>query len=81
MDRIVEDYDSKFRFVLLAAQRAEQLIQGAQPRIEVRSPKIATTAMHELIEQRIEWGYGPAPEGFDDTDGEADATETVEEES
>ena len=80
MDRIVENYDSKFRFVLLAAQRAEQLIQGAQPRIDVRSPKIATTAMHELIEDRIEWGYGPAPEGFGESEPDEEAVAEASEE-
>ena len=62
MDLIQEDYDSKFRFVLLAAQRSEQLIKGARPRVDKISPKHAKIAMQEVLEKSIEWGYGPAPE-------------------
>jgi len=70
MDSIQENFDSKFRFVLLAAQRSEQLIQGANPRVEMKTPKRARIAMQELLEQKIDWGYGPAPERGGD-EGEA----------
>ncbi|HVS14140.1 MAG TPA: DNA-directed RNA polymerase subunit omega [Thermoanaerobaculia bacterium] len=72
MDRISENFDSKFRFVLLSARRAEQLMRGAEPRILVKSPKVARTAMQELLEDRVEWGYGPPP------DAEADPTDLGE---
>jgi len=62
MDLIQDDFDSKFRFVLLAAQRAEQLVKGARPRVEKISPKNAKIAMQEILEKKVEWGYGPAPE-------------------
>jgi len=75
MDRIAEDFDSKFRFVLLAAARAEQLIRGAEPRVSMKSPKVARTAMQELLEGRVEWGYGPPPEA------EAELSEPVEAEA
>ncbi|REJ82209.1 MAG: DNA-directed RNA polymerase subunit omega [Acidobacteria bacterium] len=61
MDIIDQHVDSKFRFVLLSAQRAEQLLRGAPPRVEVRSPKVARTAMEELITGQIDWDYGPRP--------------------
>jgi DNA-directed RNA polymerase omega subunit len=60
MDRINDHVDSKFRFVLLSAQRAEQLLRGAAPRVEVKSPKVAKTAMEELLNGLVEWDYGPA---------------------
>jgi DNA-directed RNA polymerase omega subunit len=62
MDRINQTVDSKFRFVLLAAKRAEQLMLGARPKIE--SPagvKKVRTAMSEILEKKITWDYGPAP--------------------
>jgi DNA-directed RNA polymerase subunit K/omega len=75
MDRISEKFDSKFRFVLLSAQRAEQLIRGAEPRVSVKSPKVARVAMQELLEDRVDWGYGPPPEAEVDLAdlGEGDA--------
>lgn len=62
MDSIKDKFDSKFRYVLLSAKRSEQLIGGAKPRVEHKSPKSARVAMQELLQDKIEWGYGPAPE-------------------
>ena len=63
MDRALEQYDSKFRFVLLASSRAEQLIRGARPKIEGPATRKPTRlAMEELKGGMIEWGYGMPPE-------------------
>jgi len=62
MDRIPKKIDSKYRYVLLASQRAEQLIQGAKPKTEVDSPKHTRLGMQEITEGVVEWGYGPAVE-------------------
>ncbi len=53
--------DSKFRFILLAAGRAEQVMRGARPKIEYSSPKLARGAMEEVLGGLIEWDHGPAP--------------------
>ena len=60
--RFPEKVDSKFRFVLLAARRAEQLIRGAQERMPRESPKFARHAMNEIQHDLVEWDYGEAPE-------------------
>lgn len=54
--------DSKFRFVLLAAARAEQLVRGAKPKIEQGLAKPSRIAMREIREDLIDWDYGPKPE-------------------
>jgi DNA-directed RNA polymerase subunit omega len=59
---IPEKIDSKFRYVLLAARRAEQMVRGARPRVESPSRKPTRIAMREIDEDKISWGYGPAPE-------------------
>jgi DNA-directed RNA polymerase omega subunit len=61
MDRALEGYDSKFRFVLLASTRAEQLIRGARPKLETTSRKPTRLAMEEFKAEMVEWGYGQAP--------------------
>lgn len=53
--------DSKFRFVLLAATRAEQLMRGARPKVDSVSRKPTVTAMRELTSSNLDWDYGPAP--------------------
>ena len=61
MDRIPERIDSTFRFVLLAARRAEQLIQGAQPKVEQSHVKPTRVAVQEIEQDLVSWDYGPPP--------------------
>lgn len=62
MDRIPEKIDSKFRFVLLAAQRAEQMMLGAPAKVELPGRKHSRVAMEEITSDSVEWDYGPPPE-------------------
>lgn len=55
-----ESMDSKFRYVLLVAERAEQLMRGARPKIEPTG-KPTRVAREEIDNGLVEWGYGPAP--------------------
>ena len=71
MARLPERVDSKFRFVLLAARRAEQLIRGAQERMPRESPKFARHAMSEMERDLVDWDYGEAPES-PESDGAED---------
>jgi DNA-directed RNA polymerase subunit omega len=53
--------DSKFRFILLAARRAEQVMRGARPKLQYRTTKVARGAMDEILADAVAWDYGPAP--------------------
>jgi len=56
MQQLPENVDSTFRFILIAARRAEQLIEGARPRIAAgRHSKPATIALAELNEHAVPW--------------------------
>jgi DNA-directed RNA polymerase omega subunit len=55
------EMDSKFRMVLVASGRAEQLMRGARPKLEAGKRKATRLALDELSSGLIEWGYGPAP--------------------
>jgi DNA-directed RNA polymerase omega subunit len=61
MDRALERFDSKFRFVLLASARAEQVIRGAHPKLEGIGKKPTRIAMEEIKRGLVEWGYGLPP--------------------
>jgi DNA-directed RNA polymerase omega subunit len=54
--------DSKFRFVLVAAHRAEQLMRGARPKVEAGKRKPTRVAMEEVTHGLVDWGYGPPPQ-------------------
>lgn len=53
--RIPEEFDSKFRFILVAAERAKQLQNGAPPKINVKSHKPAQIAIKETLEGLVDW--------------------------
>lgn len=61
MEQLPHRIDSTFRYVLIAAKRAEQLVRGARPKIESTTTKPARIAMREVVENLVEWDYGPAP--------------------
>lgn len=57
-----ESMDSKFRYVLLVAQRAEQLMRGARSKLDLPGAKPTSVAREEIDRSLVEWDYGPAPE-------------------
>ena len=77
VDEALEEYDSKFRYVLLAATRAEQIVSGARPKIEMTGAKPTRFAMEEFRRSLVEWDYGPPP-AEEPAEGEA-ADETAAE--
>ncbi len=67
MERIPERIDSRFRFVLLAAARAEQMMRGAEPKVDLGPAKPSRVAMEEIGRDLVEWDYGQAPEANPET--------------
>ena len=61
MEQIPDRIDSTFRYILIAAKRAEQLVRGAKPRLEMPNRKPSRVAMREVVENLVDWDYGPAP--------------------
>jgi DNA-directed RNA polymerase omega subunit len=62
MDNKGPDIDSKFRRVLVAAHRAEQIMKGARPKVEAAKRKPTRVAMEEVDRSLVDWGYGPPPQ-------------------
>ena len=61
MEQIPDRIDSTFRYILIAAKRAEQLVRGAKPRLDMPNRKPSRVAMREVVENLVDWDYGPAP--------------------
>ncbi len=57
----VSKNDSKYRKIILAAQRSKQLQRGATPRVDMdpRKSKSTRIAMQELEEDKIEYEVIP----------------------
>jgi len=59
MEGLPEGIDSRFRYVLLVSKRAEQLIQGAQPKTKPRHAKPTRIAMEEVERNVVKWQLTP----------------------
>lgn len=53
MQKIPESIGSKYRFIILAAERAKQLQNNAKPKIKTKSTKPAFIAMKEIEEDLV----------------------------
>ena len=57
------DIDSKFRYVILAAMRAKQLLSGAKPRIKSRSKNLIRIAQEEVKQGLVDYEIVKAVKG------------------
>ena len=55
MIELPENFDSVFRYIVVVSQRAEQLINGAKPRIESRHAKPTLAAMEDVDAGLVPW--------------------------
>lgn len=78
MERIPDKIDSKFRYVLLASHRAEQLMRGAQPKMELAKAKYTRVAMEEVIQEAVKWDYGPEPLAEETEEAEPEEAEALQ---
>jgi DNA-directed RNA polymerase subunit omega len=62
MQKIPESIGSKYRFIIVAAERAKQLQNNAKPKIKTRSTKPAFIAMKELEQDLISFEMPPPVE-------------------
>ncbi len=53
MQKIPENIGSKYRYIIIAAERAKQLQSNAKPKIKTKSTKPAHIAMKEVQEGLI----------------------------
>lgn len=71
MEEKAPTMDSKFRRVLVAASRAEQIMRGARPKVEAGKRKPTRIALEEVDQSLISWGYGPPPPKAEETEAAA----------
>ena len=62
MQKIPDSIGSKYRFIILAAERAKQLQNNARPKIKTKSTKPAYIAMKELEQDLLSFVITPAVE-------------------
>jgi DNA-directed RNA polymerase omega subunit len=62
MHKIPDSVGSKFRFIIIAAERAKQLQNNAKPKIKTKSTKPAHIAMREVEQDLIAFEIPTSPE-------------------
>ena len=56
MDELLKKVNgSKYALVVTAAKRARMLTEGDKPRVNTRSNKPVTIALHEIAADKIKW--------------------------
>ena len=59
MSKIPDSIGSKYRFIILAAERAKQLQSNARPKVKTRSMKPAHIAMQEIEQDLVSFEITP----------------------
>jgi DNA-directed RNA polymerase omega subunit len=59
MSKIPDSIGSKYRFIILAAERAKQLQSNARPKLKTRSTKPAHIAMKEIEQDLVSFEITP----------------------
>jgi len=57
--KLVEGFDSNYRYVLVAARRARQIQNGARPVVETPTRKPCRIAEEEIQAGRVKWEVPP----------------------
>jgi len=59
--KLIEGFDSNYRYILVAARRARQLQSGAPPVVETNSRKPCRIAQDEIRAGKVKWMIVEAP--------------------
>jgi len=57
-----EQFDSSYRYVLVAARRARQLLSGARPTIDTATRKPCKIAQEEIKAGKVHWSSPETPQ-------------------
>jgi len=60
--KLMDGFDSNYRYILVAARRARQLQGGAPPVIETHSRKPCRIAQDEIKAGKVKWMVPEAPQ-------------------
>jgi DNA-directed RNA polymerase omega subunit len=67
MSQLPPNVESKFRLVHIAARRAEQLVQGARPKIESKHAKVTRIALEEVNADLVRWQLASTEPAVEET--------------
>jgi DNA-directed RNA polymerase subunit omega len=68
--KLIDGFDSNYRYILVAARRARQLQGGAPPVVETSSRKPCRIAQDEIRAGKVKWVIPEAPKPAIEVSGE-----------
>lgn len=68
--KLIEGFDSNYRYILVAARRARQLQNGAPPVIDTHSRKPCRIAQDEIKAGKVKWIIPEVPKSAVEAAGE-----------
>ena len=68
--KLIEGFDSNYRYILVAARRARQLQGGAPPVVETTSRKPCRIAQDEIRAGKVKWVIPETPKSAAEVAGE-----------
>lgn len=69
--KLIDGFDSNYRYILVAARRARQLQSGAPPVVETSSRKPCRIAQDEIRAGKVKWMIVDPPKSAADVAGES----------
>jgi DNA-directed RNA polymerase subunit omega len=69
--KLIEGFDSNYRYILVAARRARQLQGGAPPVVETTSRKPCRIAQDEIRAGKVKWVIPEMPKSAPEVASEA----------
>jgi DNA-directed RNA polymerase subunit omega len=69
--KLIEGFDSNYRYILVAARRARQLQGGAPPVVETSSRKPCRIAQDEIRAGKVKWVIPETPKSAVEAASEA----------
>jgi DNA-directed RNA polymerase subunit omega len=69
--KLIEGFDSNYRYILVAARRARQLQGGAPPVVETSSRKPCRIAQDEIRAGKVKWVIPETPKSVVEVASEA----------
>ena len=69
--KLIEGFDSNYRYILVAARRARQLQSGAPPVVDTNSRKPCRIAQDEIRAGKVKWVITETPKSAVDIAQEA----------
>lgn len=69
--KLIEGFDSNYRYILVAARRARQLQSGAPPVVDTTSRKPCRIAQDEIRAGKVKWVIPETPKSITEVASEA----------